>query len=469
MASGNTPRSKTIMNPKDVTAAPANSLEQVGNQIRQQVFPQVHTMSNLKSRYRTAVVALSCLLSAASASASGDSATTKDDLRAARSLSNAFRSVAKQLAPSVVSVRTIDRVPYDGQPGIPITFGGPLPDRVGQGSGVIVSEDGFVLTNFHVIRGADQINIRLLDRREIEASVVGVDPDTDLAVLKVEATDLVPAQFGDSEAIEAGEWVVALGNPFGLEQTVTAGIISAKGRSGMGLATYENFLQTDAAINPGNSGGALIDLDGRVVGINTAISSPDGVNHGVGFAIPSAMAQRVANELIERGHVLRGWLGVGVAPVLRGTEKVPGAILTYVAPDAPAWRAGLRMGDLVVQLDDRAVDSPSDLIRVIGERPPESEIMVTALRDGRSIRTTAVLGERPTQSRQKISFARPGRVPPAAAPTPGVPGATDPSTSTPDASPAPDAPSAGSSPRGPGGAADPSPKRRLRERAEPVD
>jgi len=379
----------------------------------------------------------------------------RDEIRYARNLSHAFRQVAKELAPSVVAVTTVDRPPYEGQRPIMLPPGVTQPDRYGKGSGVILTSDGFIVTNCHVVRGADAITIKLTDQRELTATIIGLDPDTDLAVLKVEATDLVPARFGDSEGIEPGEWVLALGNPFGLEQTLTAGIISAKGRSGMGLATYENFLQTDAAINPGNSGGPLVDLDGRVIGINTAISSTDGGNHGIGFAIPSAMAQGIVNELIERGHILRGWLGVGVEPVLQGDRVLPGAILSYVAPDTPASRAGLRTGDIVLKLDDHAVGTPSDFIRVIGERAPQSEVIVTALRRGRSIQATAVLGERPTPAHRVLAIAPsqpPAPEPPASAPDTGAP---------PTAEPSPGAPSED--------ARAPRDGSRRRERAQPVD
>lgn len=367
-------------------------------------------------------------LSAAMTAGDG-TAVPREELHHARSLSKAFREVAKELAPSVVAVTTVDRAPFAGQNPMVAPPGAVPPQRFGKGSGVIISADGFILTNFHVVRGADEITIKLTDQRELAATVIGVDPDTDLAVLKVDAANLVAARFGDSDGIEPGEWVLALGNPFGLEQTLTAGIISAKGRSGMGLATYENFLQTDAAINPGNSGGPLVDLDGRVVGINTAISSSDGGNHGIGFAIPAAMAHGIANELIERGHILRGWLGVGVAPVLRGERVMPGAVLSFVAPETPAWRAGLRTGDLVLKLDGHSVETPSDFIRVIGERAPQSEIIVTALRQGRSIETTAVLGQRPTPVRSVIAAAPTGSsqaAPPSVAPSPTPPPAAAP-------------------------------------------
>ncbi|MBM4113222.1 MAG: trypsin-like serine protease [Phycisphaerae bacterium] len=366
---------------------------------------------------------------AAGDGSSDRSLAIRDELRHARNLSAAFRSVAKELAPSVVSVNTVDRPPYDGQSGpIIMPRGARLPDRQGKGSGVIVSGDGFILTNLHVVRGSDEIMIRLTDRRELPASLVGVDPDTDLAVLKVEASDLIAARFGDSESIEIGDWVLALGNPFGLEQSVTAGIISAKGRSGMGLATYENFLQTDAAINPGNSGGPLVDLDGRVVGINTAISGPDGANHGIGFAIPASMAQRVVDELIEQGRVLRGWLGVSVGPVIDGSKLLPGAALVFVGANTPASAAGLRRGDVILRLDDQALESPSDFIKSIGDRAPESTVRVTFLRNGESMHAMARLGERPTpivaQSTRgqdsADSAAPPTRGPPRSTPPPAT-------------------------------------------------
>lgn len=325
-----------------------------------------------------------------------------EELRYARSLSGAFRAVAKELAPSVVAISTVHRPQLPYQQGLGIgPFGpprplGPIPERHGKGSGVILSEDGLIATNCHVVRGADEITVRLADRREFPASIVGLDPDSDLAVLQIQASGLTPATLAESDSIEIGEWVLALGNPFGLEQTVTAGIISAKGRSGMGLATYENFLQTDAAINPGNSGGPLVDLDGRVVGINTAISSPDGVNHGIGFAIPASMVRRVTAELIERGRVTRGWLGVTVAPAMNGTRVRPGAALSFVAPDTPAWSAGLRSGDVIVKLDDQSLETPSDFIKAIGDRAPSSTVQVTFLRNGKAMVAKAVLGERPT-------------------------------------------------------------------------
>lgn len=356
----------------------------------------------------------------------------REELRHARNLSAAFRTVAKDLGPSVVCVNTIDRPPYDGQNNQMLAPRGvQLPPREGKGSGVIVSSDGFILTNLHVVRGSDEVSIRLTDRREFQASLVGVDPDTDLAVLKVEASDLTPAQFGDSESIEIGDWVLALGNPFGLEQSVTAGIISAKGRSGMGLATYENFLQTDAAINPGNSGGPLVDLDGRVIGINTAITGPDGANHGIGFAIPASMAKRVVDELIEQGRVMRGWLGVSVGPVIIGSKVQPGASLAFVGPNTPASIAGLQRGDVILQLDEQTFDSPADFIKAIGERAPNSSVRVSFVRDGERMQAMAKLGERPTPTVRRANREVAGDAR-SSAPTPPKHEAPSPSSSSKD-------------------------------------
>lgn len=406
-----------------------------------------------------ASVAVLAMFATATAHGVADSGTerppgVREELRHARNLSNAFRTVAKELAPSVVAISTIDRPPYEGQTGpIMLPPGARLPDRQGKGSGVIIAADGLIVTNCHVVRGADEIAVKLVDQRQFPARIVGLDPDSDLAVLQVDATDLVPAEFAELDSIEIGEWVLALGNPFGLEQSVTAGIISAKGRSGMGLATYENFLQTDAAINPGNSGGPLVDLDGRVVGINTAISSPDGVNHGIGFAIPASMVRRVSGELIERGHVTRGWLGVSVAPVLAGSRTNPGAALAFVAPNTPAWSAGLRVGDVIVKLDDQPLDSPTAFIKAIGDLPPRSAVQVTFIRNGEPMTARAVLGERPTFQRQQT---------PALVPAPDA-------SREPAPPQAPDASSPSQHPRSPAGRDSSTQSRRRVERAQPVE
>ncbi len=338
----------------------------------------------------------------------------------ANGLSTAFRSVAKTLQPSVVSIVTTDRAPYagirgNGAPGLapnrpmfpngqaPGNYpnGATAPDRMGQGTGVIVSEDGFVITNNHVVEGADEVLLTLADGRELNAVIVGADKATDLAVLKVEADGLTPATFGDSKNVEVGDWVVALGSPFGLKQPLTAGIVSAMGRNDVGLATFENYIQTDAAINPGNSGGPLANIRGEVIAINSAISSRTGGNDGIGFAIPSRMVQRVANDLMTDGSVSRGWLGVGIQPLDEalatsfGYDGGKGVLVTSVIPETAAEKAGVRAGDIIVDINEVTMSDPQDLAMYIAEFEPESTVTLTLAREGRIFRTPAILSVRP--------------------------------------------------------------------------
>ena len=315
-------------------------------------------------------------------------ATSQDeaDLKHARALSNAFRTAARKLDPSVVSIVSIDKAPYSaesgagqggqqmpempeefrrffpnmpGAPDAPQQRGGRMPPRMGEGTGVIIDKAGVIVTNNHVISGADELKVMLHDGREVAATVIGTDRATDLAVIQVEATDLVAASFGDSESLEVGDWVVAIGCPFGLDHTVTAGIISAKGRDRVGLAQFENYIQTDAAINPGNSGGPLADLEGNVIGINTAISSRNGGNDGVGFAIPSAMVKEIVGQLRDGGRVVRGYLGVQLQEMDAETASSfdikpnDGVLIARVQPDTPAQKAGLQDGDIVVKVDGK--------------------------------------------------------------------------------------------------------------------
>ncbi|RPG20665.1 MAG: Do family serine endopeptidase [Phycisphaera sp. TMED9] len=339
-------------------------------------------------------------------------------------LSNAFRSVAETLRPSVVQIISIDHPPFAGGEGraarpdrnrIPEQFRDLLPerpqaapdpnrrqpDRMGQGTGVIATEDGLVITNNHVIAGADEVKILLHDGRETTAEVIGADPATDLAVLRIDASDLVAAKFGDSDESQVGDWVIALGSPFGLSQTVTAGIVSALGREGMGLATFENYIQTDAAINPGNSGGPLSNIHGEVIGINTAISSATGGNDGIGFAIPSRMVQRIVNDLATDGTVERGWLGVNIQPLDEdlaasfGHDARSGVLVAGVLAGTPAANAGLEPGDIVLNINGRRTDTPAGLARRIADFAPETSVSLEILRDGERLSRTAVLGTRP--------------------------------------------------------------------------
>lgn len=333
---------------------------------------------------------------------SGDTATaTAEDLRFARNLSRAFRHVAKGLQPSVVSIRTVEASATPAMARGPMRFRmgpgglqpeGPAPQREGQGTGFVLREDGTILTNNHVIRGASQIMVRLSDGREFPATVLGGDPETDVAVLRIDAKGLAPVRVIESGDVEVGDWVLALGNPFGLEQTVTAGIISAKGRDEVGLATFENYLQTDAAINPGNSGGPLCTLDGAVVGMNTAFGSRTGGNDGVGFAIPMEIVKRAADDIVQDGRVRYGYMGV----MLQDLVGEQGAMVGSVLGGGPADKAGLQRGDVIRRVDGFAIGSRASLMRVIGTKTPGTVVKLDLLRDGRDVTAEVTLATRPT-------------------------------------------------------------------------
>ncbi len=348
----------------------------------------------------------------------------------AEQLSTAFKQAAQAVRPSVVSITSTQRIQPvlrgGASPGADIPddlkrffgddffdrfFGSPqfrLPrrgfQRKGVGSGVIVSQDGLILTNNHVVDGADEVSVRLYDHREFEAEVVGTDPKTDLAVLRIHANNLQPARLGDSDRVEVGDWVLAVGSPFNLEQTVTSGIISAKGRANVGLAVYEDYLQTDAAVNPGNSGGPLVDLHGEVIGINTAIASRSGGNMGIGFAIPVNMAREIMNQLVQSGHVERGFLGVGLQPLTRelarsfGLDQPHGALVSDVTPGSGAAKAGLQAGDVIVRFNGTDVDSASTLRRLVAEVKPGRRVAVEVLRDGKRRSFDVTIGRRPDEA-----------------------------------------------------------------------
>ncbi|WP_309544660.1 trypsin-like peptidase domain-containing protein [Alkalilimnicola ehrlichii] len=271
------------------------------------------------------------------------------------------------------------------------------------GSGVILSENGHILTNNHVIQGAEQIEVMLNDGRTADARLIGADPETDLAVLAIELDNLPSITLGHSDALRVGDVVLAIGNPFGVGQTVTQGIVSATGRSQLGLSTFENFIQTDAAINPGNSGGALINARGELVGINTAIFSRSGGSHGIGFAIPAELAREVLISIIEHGRVIRGWVGIEVQPLTMplaesfGLDSDAGVIVAGVLRNGPADQAGLRPGDVIHTIDDTPVDNAQSLLRLITARPPGTEITVGAWRtaDETTFETQISIHERP--------------------------------------------------------------------------
>lgn len=270
------------------------------------------------------------------------------------------------------------------------------------GSGVIVSSDGHILTNNHVVDGADKLTVVLSDKKRYEAKIVGTDPPTDMALIKIDAQGLPAAVLGDSDAVRVGQWVIAVGNPFELMRTVTHGIISAKGRSSVGLAAYEDFIQTDAPINPGNSGGALADLDGTVIGINAAISSPTGGNVGLGFAIPINMAKAVMAELLSKGRVVRGYLGVTAQDIDDSLIKPlklqdgAGALVSDVTPGSPADRAGIKAGDVIVGFGGKAVGGSTDIHNWAAQTAPGSQVPIVILRNGQRTEATATMGEQPT-------------------------------------------------------------------------
>ncbi len=315
----------------------------------------------------------------------------------------------KQVAPAVVNIATEGRVrvrqnPLLNDPFFRRFFNLPTIERERRvqsvGSGVIVDAvNGYVLTNNHVIANADKIVITLRDRRQFEAELIGTDPDTDIAVLKIPAEDLTALQLGDSDALEVGDFVVAIGNPFGIGQTVTSGIVSAIRRSGLGIEGYEDFIQTDASINPGNSGGALFTLRGELIGINTAIIGPSGGNVGIGFAIPIKMAQQILAQLVTFGEVHRGLLGVNaqdltpkIAEAL-GIDIHQGAIVSRVGDNSPAARAGLASGDIITAIGGEVIYGASDVRNKIGLLRVGDQVEITVLRDGAAITLTAEVAE----------------------------------------------------------------------------
>jgi Do/DeqQ family serine protease len=281
---------------------------------------------------------------------------------------------------------------FEGRDGVP---------QEGLGSGVIVSPEGYLLTNHHVIADAREIDVRLADGREARATLVGTDPETDIAVLKIELSRLPVLALGDAAALRVGDAVLAIGNPFNVGQTVTAGIVSALGRNRLGLSTFENFIQTDAAINPGNSGGALVDARGTLVGINTAIYSETGGSLGIGFAVPVDLARDVMDSIVRHGRVIRGWIGVeprDLAPELAaslGLGEVRGVLITGVLQNGPAAQAGVRPGDVVTKIGDRPVANTAELLKAVAMLTPQSRASITVQRAAQAVTLQVIVGRRP--------------------------------------------------------------------------
>ena len=341
-------------------------------------------------------------------------------IKAATSLS----PIVKRVSPSVVNIYTTKKVkmatplmPFFDDPFFRQFFGDPWggQGRVPQerreqalGSAVIVSEDGYLLTNNHVVDGADEIKVAMSDEKTVlEAKVIGTDPHTDIAVIKVEGKKLPAIAITDSDNVEVGDLVMAVGNPFGVGQTVTSGIVSGKGRAGMGIVDYEDFIQTDASINPGNSGGALVDAEGRLVGINTAILSRSGGNQGVGFAVPINLARYVMERLITDGKVTRGYLGVVIQPVTEGLAKEfklkdqEGALVGEVTAKSPAEAAGLKDGDVIVEFNGKKVSDSRHLRLMVAQTVPGTRVTVKGIRDGKEQSYTVKLGELPAEGLAK--------------------------------------------------------------------
>ena len=364
-------------------------------------------------------------------------AEDENSVTALRQIGKTFASIAEKTSPAVVGLKAEKAVTRESSPFRDSPFGEPFDPceddifdyffrrrsprqrspqrryqqtRPVQGSGFIISSDGYILTNNHMVEGAEKVEIELADGRKFTAEVIGADRDSDVAVVKIDARSLPYLELGDSEALEVGEWVLAIGNPLGLSHTVTAGIVSAKGRSGFGLATLENFIQTDAAINFGNSGGPLINLNGKVIGINTAIYGSSG-NIGIGFAVPINMAKNVYDQLIESGTVERGFLGVMPNDLDPETAEVfglkdnKGVAISEVTEDSAADKAGLRHNDVILELDGEPVESADSFRNRIAMLKPGKKINLLVWRDGKRRTFTVKLGKRP--STQELTGAPP--------------------------------------------------------------
>ena len=328
---------------------------------------------------------------------------------------HSFRDASSKSMASVVNIFTSKAVkaprhPLLNDPFFRRFFGDQLEEETQRssslGSGVIVGAEGFILTNHHVIEAADEIEVAIADGRKLRAKLVGTDPDTDLAVLRVEGEKLPAITFGRSDALQVGDVVLAIGNPFGVGQTVTLGIVSALGRSHLGINTFENFIQTDAAINPGNSGGALVDASGNLVGINRAIYSRSGGSMGIGFAIPVSIARQIMDQIIAHGSVTRGWIGVEVqelTPELAESfrlDTTEGTLIAGVLRGGPADRAGVKPGDILVAVENKAVKDSSSMLNVVAALQPDKLARLTLIRGGKSIQLTVTIGTRPAPTPQ---------------------------------------------------------------------
>ncbi len=380
-----------------------------------------------KIRLLTAIVVLTVILGPLAGPGLAD-----DGIATLRQTSKAFSKVAKKAIPAVVSIEVEKAVKRDSRYGYSSPFGPgspffddelferffgrgmrqrrPQKPRVWRGSGFIVSSDGYIMTNNHVVENVDKITVTLNNGTEYKGSIVGTDPKSEVAVIKIDGRDFPTVELGDSDALEIGEWVIAVGNPFGLAETVTVGVVSAKGRKGFGIIQrdpvtgeigYENFIQTDAAINPGNSGGPLLNLDGEVIGINTFIVSGSGGYMGIGFAIPINMAKVVKNQLIKSGKITRGYLGIYMDNLTAekakffDLEQTYGVIITNVVEDSPADEAKLHKDDIILKIDGQDVQDPLNLRNTIAFLEPGTNAKLLVYRDGRELEINVKIGAKP--------------------------------------------------------------------------
>lgn len=338
-------------------------------------------------------------------------APVKDVATDILSTQKAFSNVAKQVTPSVVNISTVSRIKaihpfFETNPLFEDFFGAPQARRdKSLGSGFLISKDGYIVTNDHVVRDAESIQVKLSNDKVYDAKVVGGDHKTDIAVIKINETDLPVAVLGNSDKLEVGQWAIAIGNPFGLDRTMTVGVISATGRSNMGIETYENFIQTDASINPGNSGGPLLNVYGEVIGINTAIVA---AGHGIGFAIPVNMAKPIFSQLIQKGSVSRGYIGVTIQPMTEelaqsfGLKDAKGALVNSVIKGGPADKAGLRQGDVIIGLNGSEAKDPSQLQRLVAEAGIGKVAKISVYRDGKRLELSITLASADAATKSQL-------------------------------------------------------------------
>lgn len=334
-----------------------------------------------------------------------------------QSSASSYSRAAAKAMPSVVNIFTSKKKssathPFMDDPLFRKFFNDQTEDQPQQhenslGSGVIVNADGLILTNQHVVESADEINVALADGRTIEARVVGGDPDTDLAVIKIDMKYLPAITFGHSEQVNVGDIALAIGNPFGVGQTVTQGIVSALGRNHLGINTFENFIQTDASINPGNSGGALVDIEGNLIGINSAIYSRNGGSMGIGFAIPVSLAQQIMEQIIRQGSVTRGWVGIeaqDITPELAESFKLKekrGALIAGVIRGAPGEKAGIHPGDILLQIDDHIIMDSGAMLNIIAALKPDHSAKLKIIRDDQILTLNVKIGKRPKPEKEE--------------------------------------------------------------------